>query len=78
MLSFLRCLARPVLVLLAISAFGFAHADSLDTYVDSWGPEIGSDMPAFELADSTGTLRDLDSLATPSGLILFFTRSADW
>ena len=80
--SFIRCLVRPAVLLLAISAYGFAHADNVDNlvdqYVDSWGPNIGSKVPAFELADSTGVLRDLDSLATPSGLILFFTRSADW
>ena len=47
-------------------------------YLDDWGPEVGSKMPDFALTDSTGQLRDLDSLTNSSGLILFLTRSADW
>ena len=65
---------QSIVLIIAACASAFAGAD----YVDDWGPAIGSEMPEFELADSKGELRDRDSLATPSGLLLFFNRSADW
>lgn len=69
-----KVVIRSVLAFVATCAAAFAGAD----YADDWGPEVGSQIPAFELADSTGELQNLDSLASPSGLLLFFTRSADW
>lgn len=66
-------LLNPLLAT-ALFLFGAASAD----YADTWGPDMGSTIPAFELTDSNGALQDLDSLAAPGGLILFFTRSVDW
>ena len=65
---------QSIAVVFAACASAFAGAE----YLDDWGPAIGSQMPEFELADSNGELRDRDNLAAPSGLLLFFTRSADW
>jgi hypothetical protein len=42
------------------------------------GPAVGTRVPDFRLADQTGAMRDLDSLAGPKGLMLVFYRSADW
>ncbi len=42
------------------------------------GPKAGERIPAFSLQDQTGQSRDLKSLAGPKGLMLVFTRSADW
>jgi hypothetical protein len=42
------------------------------------GPAIGERLPAFELADQAGTLRDFESLRGPRGLVLVFFQSADW
>ena len=74
MLNLANRILQSLVVVIAACASAFAGAD----YVEDWGPAIGSQFPAFELADSSGELRDLDSLATPSGLLLFFSRSADW
>ena len=74
MIASIGRLVRSTLALVVLAACAATQAD----YADTWGPDIGSQMPAFELADATGQLRDFDSLATPSGLILFFTRSANW
>ncbi len=74
MLTFLR---RLVGSLLAVAASSLGYADDGE-YADTWGPDTGSQIAAFELDDSVGDPRTLDSLASPAGLILFFTRSADW
>jgi hypothetical protein len=42
------------------------------------GPEIGSKVPEFALPDQSGKLRSLPELAGPNGLLLLFSRSADW
>ena len=42
------------------------------------GPRVGAALPAFELRDQDGHLRDFSSLAGPQGLVLVFFRSADW
>ena len=46
--------------------------------VDGLGPQIGDVVPSFSLPDQTGAARDLASLAGPNGLMLVFSRSADW
>ena len=82
MAGILQRYTRAFLILFACLATFVAVASDEPVehleYLDSWGPEVGSKMPDFALTDSTGQLRDLGSLTNSSGLILFFTRSADW
>jgi len=42
------------------------------------GPEIGSKVPDFSLPDQNGRVRSLGELIGPQGMLLVFTRSADW
>lgn len=42
------------------------------------GPAIGEKVPPFELADQYGHKRTLRDLTGSSGLLLVFSRSADW
>ena len=42
------------------------------------GPSIGEKVPAFTLFDQHGQSRTLDNLMGPNGLMLVFSRSADW
>jgi len=42
------------------------------------GIAIGQIAPAFELKDQHGCSRTLKSLMGPKGVLLVFTRSADW
>jgi len=42
------------------------------------GPQVGSHVPAFNLVDQHGQRRSLESLIGPNGLMLVFSRSADW
>ncbi len=42
------------------------------------GPAIGAKVPEFTLPDQTGRSRPLHDLMGPNGLLLVFSRSADW
>ena len=42
------------------------------------GPEIGEKVPDFTLPDQHGRNRTLAELMGPNGLLLVFSRSADW
>jgi hypothetical protein len=42
------------------------------------GPAIGEKVPAFSLLDQTGKDRSLADLMGTNGLLLVFSRSADW
>jgi hypothetical protein len=42
------------------------------------GPEIGAKVPDFTLPDQAGRNRSLHDLTGPNGLLLVFSRSADW
>ena len=42
------------------------------------GPQVGHAVPDFSLTDQKGSDRDLASLIGPKGLMLVFSRSADW
>lgn len=42
------------------------------------GPQIGDQVPNFELKDQFGNTQTLDSIMGPNGAMLLFHRSADW
>ena len=46
--------------------------------VDRFGPQVGETVPDFSLVDQLGDARTLSSLMGPNGLMLVFSRSADW
>ena len=48
------------------------------SFVDSWGPEVGTTAPVIEAEDQDGTVRDLASLSGERGVLLVLSRSADW
>jgi hypothetical protein len=55
------------------STFVAAQNDGLKT-----GPKIGVKVPSFTLPDQNGKPRSLHELTGPKGLLLIFSRSADW
>jgi hypothetical protein len=42
------------------------------------GLKVGERIPAFALADQNGNQRKFRDLTGPAGLLLVFSRSADW
>ena len=64
-------------LLLGLAVASSAAAQDLPD-VDRFGPQVGEIVPSFSLVDQHGAARDLRSLMGPSGLMLVFSRSADW
>ena len=46
--------------------------------VTKLGPQVGEKVPDVSLSDQRGQIRTLASLMGPNGLVLVFSRSADW
>ena len=42
------------------------------------GPQVGATVPPFSGVDQFGTTQSLATLSGPKGLMLVFSRSADW
>ncbi len=65
---------------IAISRFSSMAAAQSRTGVDIdlLGPQIGENVPQFELPDQNGKLQSLESILGPNGAMLLFHRSADW
>ena len=72
-----RILTLTCVLALGAAAAATAQAPPLPD-VDGVGPQVGDIVPSFSLPDQTGATRDLDSLMGPNGLMLVFSRSADW
>jgi hypothetical protein len=53
-------------------------AASLAAQTPEPGPKVGARIPSFALQDQDGKTRSLKDLTGPKGLMLVFTRSADW
>ena len=71
------CLGRiPVGPGARISVSGNAVKDPIE--VASLGPQVGEEVPAFNLPDQHGRVWTRDSILGPNGAILLFYRSADW
>lgn len=70
-------LASTVLLsLAAMDVSGQAAPPTID--VTGLGPQVGERIADFRLRDQNGTERTRDSLMGPNGLMLVFSRSADW
>ena len=64
-------------VLLASSA-GAQSPGARPVDVTSLGPQVGAKVPDFAAVDQHGRRQTLKSVMGPKGLMLVFTRSADW
>ena len=65
-------------ILLARASLQQAAAPPPLPDVQTLGPQLGARVPDFTLSDQTGRPRPLQSLMGPKGLMLVFSRSADW
>ena len=62
-------------LVLALAAVGTAQELP---EVEQFGPQVGDIVPAFSLTDQNGQTQTLESLMGPNGMMLVFSRSADW
>ena len=67
-----------VAVVAAVTRGTVATAQDPLPDVDQFGPQVGETVPDFSLVDQFGETRTLQSLMGPNGLMLVFSRSADW
>lgn len=74
-LALVRVFATISVLFLTLSA---SLAPAADATPLNTGPEIGQTIPHFEAIDHKGAKQTLDTLKGPKGLLLLFTRSADW
>ena len=70
-------LSSIVLVFLA-AATAFGQYAPLKIDVSRLGPQVGERIADFRLPDQNGTVWTRDALMGPKGLMLVFSRSADW
>lgn len=54
------------------------HATAQDEFSNSWGPEIGSQMPVFSLPDTANEDKSLHDVMGDKGALIFFNRSTVW
>ncbi len=66
-------LAIGVLCLVAPATARQAPVD-----IDKLGPQVGARVPEFSGTDQRGRTQTLESLMGREGLMLVFSRSADW
>ena len=71
-----------LLTLAAMAGVSFSAmllaAEREQVVVSNLGPQIGEQVPDFELSDQFGALQNLESIMGPNGAMILFHRSADW
>ena len=66
-----------VITMLASANIGLG-AEREQIFVVILGPQVGDQVPDFELSDQFGEIHNLESVMGPNGAMLLFHRSADW
>tara|TARA_Y100001936_G_scaffold4483_1_gene4052 strand:- start:668 stop:907 length:240 start_codon:yes stop_codon:yes gene_type:complete len=75
--------SNKVLLILAVVAGFFSPtmllaAEREQVVVSDLGPQVGEQVPDFQLSDQFGELQNLESIMGPNGAMILFHRSADW
>jgi hypothetical protein len=65
-----------LILITATSVFGQPAPSTVD--VTNLGPQVGERVADFRLQDQDGKVWARDALMGPNGLMLVFSRSADW
>ena len=67
-------------VVVTVMAAATVSAQSAPAKIDvtRLGPQVGQRVAAFDLTDQAGARRTLESVMGPNGVMLVFSRSADW
>ena len=73
---------KVLLILAAVAGFFsptmLPAAEREQVVVSNLGPQIGDQVPDFQLSDQFGELQNLESIMGPNGAMILFHRSADW
>jgi len=71
-------LSSVIAVLLGLFAGAQSNPPRTRIDVSKLGPQVGTRVPDFNLADQNGKRWTLQSITGPKGAMLVFFRSADW
>ena len=63
----------PCLLALLVANLAFGSE-----YSDTWGPPVGTSIPAGGFTSHIGETRTFLGLTGDAGLLIFFSRSAEW
>lgn len=74
----LRVSGLLVALLSVPAVIGHAQQPAPAVDTSTLGPQVGATVPAWSGTDQFGTAQSLASLSGPKGLMLVFSRSADW
>ena len=74
----IRTVVCVALFCLALAMTAQAQEPRLAIDVHALGPQVGEQIPAFELPDQTGRVWTRASIMGQSGALILFHRSADW
>ncbi|HAY51376.1 MAG TPA: hypothetical protein DCY30_05065 [Acidimicrobiaceae bacterium] len=78
MSSFISKFFSVLLITMLASANIVLGAEREPIIVANLGPQVGEQVPDFQLSDQFGEIHDLESVMGPNGAMLLFHRSADW
>ena len=78
MMSFSSKFFSVLVITMLASANIALGAEREPIIVANLGPQVGEQVPDFELSDQFGEIHDLESVMGPNGAMLLFHRSADW
>ena len=78
MSSFISKFFSVLLITMLASANIVLGAEREPIIVANLGPQVGEQVPDFQLSDQFGEIHDLESVRGPNGAMLLFHRSADW
>ncbi len=75
--------SNKILLILAVVTGFFSPtmlpaAEREQVVVSELGPQVGEQVPDFQLSDQFGELQNLESIMGPNGAMILFHRSADW
>ncbi len=78
MSSFISKFFSVLVITMLASANIVLGAEREPIIVANLGPQVGEQVPDFQLSDQFGEIHDLESVMGPNGAMLLFHRSADW
>ena len=74
----MKTVLSSILLVFLAAATAIGQYAPLKIDVSKLGPQVGERIADFRLPDQNGTVRTRDALMGPEGLMLVFSRSADW
>ena len=73
----MRTITLAAALLMVFSTMATAQT-GMQIDVSALGPQVGEQVPDFDLPDQNGLRHTLETVRGPNGSLILFHRSADW